>query len=114
MRALWTSGLTSTGSNPFFNELLLKISAKPVEMIARKPQPTSAHGACSREEPLPKLLPAIRICALQVTPIAEEALPETVLIGHLEKTSWDDLVRVHVFGGERNRMRRQCREFRHD
>ena len=26
-------------------------------MTARKPQPTSAHGACSRDEPQPKLSP---------------------------------------------------------
>ena len=59
----YTSGLTTTGSKPFFNELPLKMSANEVEMTTRSPQPTSAHGACSREEPQPKLSPASKTCA---------------------------------------------------
>ena len=46
------------GSRPFFSELLRKMSAISVLITARKPQSSSAQGACSREEPQPKLRPA--------------------------------------------------------
>jgi len=36
------------------------MSAKPVLMTARKPKSSSAQGACSRDEPQPKLWPATR------------------------------------------------------
>src|SRR5262245_31949723 len=37
------------------------MSAKEVERIARTPQDASAQGACSRDEPAPKLSPTSRI-----------------------------------------------------
>jgi hypothetical protein len=37
------------------------MSANSVLMTARMPKSTSAHGACSREEPQPKLRPATRM-----------------------------------------------------
>ena len=54
---------TTIGSSPFFNALLPKMSANDVLTTARNPNPVNAHGACSREEPQPKLSPAMRICA---------------------------------------------------
>ena len=56
-RWAWVSGSTAIGSTPFFSALLRKMSAKPVEMTARMPHAASAHGACSRDEPVPKLAP---------------------------------------------------------
>src|ERR1035437_4769687 len=44
-----------------------KMSAKLVEMMARMPHARSAHGACSREEPEPKLSPTSRICLPALT-----------------------------------------------
>src|SRR5579872_815356 len=58
-----TSRGTTIGSSEFFSEFCLKISAKEVLMTARKPYCVSAHGACSRELPQPKLSPASRIFA---------------------------------------------------
>ena len=54
------SSSTTMGSRPFFSALLRKMSAKLVERIARMPHEVSAHGACSRDEPHPKLSPASR------------------------------------------------------
>jgi hypothetical protein len=51
------------GSSPFLKQLLKKMSAKLGAMIARKPYWSSAHGACSRDEPHPKFLRATRIDA---------------------------------------------------
>ena len=56
----WSS---TTGTIPFCMQLLRKMSAKLGAMIARKPISFSAQGACSREEPEPKLRPATRIVA---------------------------------------------------
>ncbi|MCY1495614.1 hypothetical protein D9M68_295190 [compost metagenome] len=42
------------GSRPFLKLLLKKMSAKLGAMMVRKPYSSSAHGACSREEPQPK------------------------------------------------------------
>ena len=39
-------------------QLLRKMSAKEGATMARKPWSSSAQGACSREEPQPKLAPA--------------------------------------------------------
>ena len=63
IKRVCVSGFTVTGSRPFFMALLRKISAKDVLMTARIPQPVNAQGACSRDEPQPKLSPATRICA---------------------------------------------------
>ena len=46
---------------PVLEALLRKMSAISVLMTARKPKSSSAHGACSRDEPQPKLRPATRI-----------------------------------------------------
>src|SRR5271165_4503247 len=51
-------GGTTIGNSEFLSELLLKISANDVLITARKPYCVSAHGACSRELPQPKLSPA--------------------------------------------------------
>ena len=53
---------------PFLKQLLKKMSAKEVEMTQRMPKSLIAHGACSREEPQPKLSPATRIFAVAVLP----------------------------------------------
>ena len=44
-------------------QLVRKMSAKLGAITTRKPWSSSAHGACSREEPQPKLRPATRIDA---------------------------------------------------
>ena len=49
------------GSRPFLKLLLKKMSAKLGAISARKPYCSSAHGACSREEPQPKFLRASRM-----------------------------------------------------
>mmetsp|Transcript_2513 Transcript_2513/g.4267 ORF Transcript_2513/g.4267 Transcript_2513/m.4267 type:complete len:224 (+) Transcript_2513:159-830(+) len=56
---------STIGSMPFLKLLLKKMSAKDVDTITLMPKSSSAQGACSREEPQPKLSPAIRICALR-------------------------------------------------
>ena len=96
------------------SELLLKMSAKLVDRIAWMPQLRSAHGACSRELPVPKLSPARRIlrpgmpgwsrmnggsflaAVLLEPPVAEQRVREALLVGHLEVAGRDDLVRVDV------------------
>ena len=57
----WLAGSSTTGTRPFLSALLRKMSAMRVETTARMPASTSAHGACSRDEPQPKLSPATRI-----------------------------------------------------
>ena len=54
---------TRIGSTPFWKQLLKKMSAKLVEMTQRTPKSSSAQGACSREEPQPKLSSATMIFA---------------------------------------------------
>jgi hypothetical protein len=51
------------GSIPFLKQLFAKMSANVGAMITRNPNSPSAHGACSREEPQPKFLPATSIDA---------------------------------------------------
>mmetsp|Transcript_464 Transcript_464/g.1511 ORF Transcript_464/g.1511 Transcript_464/m.1511 type:complete len:301 (-) Transcript_464:1415-2317(-) len=56
-----TSALGSVmGSMPFLKQLFLKISAMVVEITHRMPRSRSAHGACSRDDPQPKLSPVTR------------------------------------------------------
>ena len=50
------------GKIPFLKQLLKKMSAKLVEIMHFIPKSSKAHGACSREEPQPKLSPATIIC----------------------------------------------------
>ena len=54
------AGSSTIGRSPFLSALFRKMSATRVEITARMPWSTSAHGACSREEPHPKLSPATR------------------------------------------------------
>mmetsp|Transcript_63643 Transcript_63643/g.164251 ORF Transcript_63643/g.164251 Transcript_63643/m.164251 type:complete len:204 (+) Transcript_63643:518-1129(+) len=51
------------GNMPFLKQLLKKMSAKLVEIKHRMPKSLIAHGACSREEPQPKLSPQTMILA---------------------------------------------------
>ena len=59
------SGGRTTGRMPFLKQLLKKMSAKLVEITQRMPKSSSAQGACSRDEPQPKLSPATMISALR-------------------------------------------------
>ena len=112
---------TTIGSTPFLRLLLRKMSANEVDRIARTPHAVSAHGACSRDEPAPKLSPTSRIAAARPSPgwsrtkrrlleravlleppVAEERLGEAVLVGHLEVARRDDLVGVDVLGRQRD------------
>ena len=52
---------TITGTSPFLRLLLRKMSAISVETTALMPKSSSAHGACSRDDPQPMLRPATRI-----------------------------------------------------
>ena len=116
---------TATGSRPFFIAFCLKMSANDGATMARRPQPTSAQGACSRDEPQPKLAPATRICApgrvgsvereVEVgravgpaAPVGEDAVAEAALVGHLEEPRRDDLVGVDVVDGKHDVDRRQA------
>ena len=63
IRSASSEGVTTTGSRPLLKQLLLKMSAKLVEITHMIPKSISAHGACSRELPQPKLSPAIRTLA---------------------------------------------------
>ena len=59
-----TSASGSTAQTmPTLPQFERKMSAKLGATIARKPASSSAHGACSRDEPEPKFLPAARIGA---------------------------------------------------
>jgi len=52
---------TTIARMPFLAQLLKKMSAKLVEITQRIPKSVSAQGACSRDEPQPKLSPTTRI-----------------------------------------------------
>ena len=52
--------LVSIGTRPILIEFNLKISANFVEIIASNPQSCRPQGACSLEEPVPKLSPATK------------------------------------------------------
>ncbi len=60
---LSTDLTNAIGNIPFLKQLFAKISANDGAMIARNPYSPSAHGACSRDDPQPKFLPATRIDA---------------------------------------------------
>ena len=98
------------------------MSANDVLITARNPKPVSAHGACSRDEPQPKLSPASRICApcgigrVQdevrlrrtvgvVAPVGEQRGAEAGLVGHLEIARGNDLIRVDVVRRDGDRVR---------
>mmetsp|Transcript_5226 Transcript_5226/g.16490 ORF Transcript_5226/g.16490 Transcript_5226/m.16490 type:complete len:249 (-) Transcript_5226:1212-1958(-) len=69
----WSRG-RMTGSMPFLKQLLKKMSANDVETRQRMPRSLMDHGACSRDDPHPKLSPATRIFA---APFAQGALLST-------------------------------------
>jgi len=54
-------GSTTIGRTPFLRLLLRKMSAYEVYRIARIPMAFSAQGACSRDDPAPKLSPTRRM-----------------------------------------------------
>src|SRR6056300_2028906 len=54
---------STIGSIPFLKQLLKKMSANDVETTTLIPKSDKAHGACSRDDPQPKLSPAMRIDA---------------------------------------------------
>ena len=114
---------TTTGSSPFFRQLLRKMSAISVLMTARMPKSSSAHGACSRDEPQPKLRPAtstwqpcglrlvqhevgLRLAGLVVAPVGEQRdCRGPSRIGGGQEAGRDDLVRVDVGGRHDDRPR---------
>jgi len=53
----WLAG-SVTGTIPVLKQLALKMSAKLGAIKAPKPASRIAHGACSRDDPQPKLAPA--------------------------------------------------------
>ena len=91
------------------------------------PHAASAHGACSRELPVPKLSPASRILrpghpglvederrvlerpVLLEPPVAEQRVGEALLVGDLEVARRDDLVGVDVLGRQRHDRAREAR-----
>ncbi len=54
---------STTGTRPFFVQLLRKMSLKLGAITASKPPCWMAHTACSRDEPTPNAGPATRIDA---------------------------------------------------
>ncbi len=114
---------TTMGSSPFISELLRKMSAISVLMTARMPKSSSAHGACSREEPQPKLRSGHqhlatggrRLIQDEVglgSPVRarnasreKQLLPKPDPGGRGEKARRDDLVGVDVAGGQYHRAR---------
>ena len=71
-------------------------------MIASKPKSSSAQGACSREEPQPKLRPGdqdrvrLQLDLAVADPVVEEELAEAGPLDPLEELLGDDLVGVDV------------------
>ena len=103
----YAASSSATGRRPFLVAFCWKMSANERATIARKPQSTSAHGACSREEPQPKLSPARRIFAPfasgarsgksgRVRQSAKRRSREALLVGALEEARRNDLIGVDV------------------
>ena len=130
MRSTTSSG-SATGNNPLPSALLRKMSANSLLTTARKPKPSSAHGACSREEPQPKFFPATSSCARLrfrtiehevgpwsarriVAPIREEIVAEPEAVGGLEKARGNDLIGVDVLERQHDGGRAQSDERLHD
>jgi hypothetical protein len=97
----------TTGTSPILTQFVRKMSPNDGATIASKPQSWSAQGACSRDEPQPKLRPARRnLRALRLgpveleagllRPVVEEELSEARAFDALEELLRDDLVRVDV------------------
>ena len=79
---LSTSGGTTIGSSEFFSEFCLKMSAKLVLITARNPNCVSAHGACSRELPQPKLSPASRTMRALRRRLVEDEIGVRIALAH--------------------------------
>ncbi len=97
----------TTGTRPFFVQLLRKMSEKLGAITASKPYCWSAHTACSRDEPTPNAGPATRIVGAGealvvehevavVAPRREQALLVAGALDPLEPLGGDDLVGVDV------------------
>ena len=91
-----------------------KMSPKLGASTTRNPSSSSAHAACSREEPQPKLRPATRIAApaysgsvqLEVRvlhPVEEQELAVARALDPLQELLRDDLVGVDVGAVEQAR-----------
>ena len=91
------------------------MSANEGAITARKPKSASAHTACSRELPQPKLARATRILELLealivehelaiglIAPIVKESFGEPAAHHRLQKLLGDDLVGIDVFAVERS------------
>ncbi len=89
--------------------------------MALMPHAVSAHGACSRDDPAPKLSPTrstwrpcisgsvedevrVRAAVGQVAPVVEQGAREARLLGRLEEPRGDDLVRVDVLCRQRDEL----------
>ena len=102
-----------TGS-PRLVQLPKKISANDSPTKALKPQRISACGACSRDEPQPKLLPTTRIARPRITRVVEGVLALRGLarrprrrggrcpskVTHLQEAGRDDAVGVDVVAAQ--------------
>ena len=113
-----SSAFSVTGRKPFFRQLLWKISANSGAITARKPASSSAHTACSRELPHPKLLRATKIDApwyrglfstkslfslpSRITPpIDKQPAPQPGAHDRLEELLRDDLIGIDIGAIER-------------
>ncbi|MDZ7906605.1 MAG: hypothetical protein U5N55_13145 [Cypionkella sp.] len=110
------AGWRMTQGMPSVVQLPKKISAKFSAMTARKPYFWIACGACSREEPQPKLAPERRIVAPLkrgvvervgavgavgvLADVVEEEFAETVEGDALHEARRDDAVGVDVVAGD--------------
>ena len=79
-----------------------KMSPNDGATIALKPKSSSAHGACSRDEPQPKFLPRdqdrvrLELDLAVAEPVVEEELAEARALDALQELLGDDLVGVDV------------------
>ena len=98
---------------PFFIALERKMSANELLTTARNPNPARAQEACSREEPHPKLFPAIRIAApcasgrfsgkpVPLPEVREQMLAHPFARRGRQEARRDDLVRVDVVERQRD------------
>ena len=65
-------GVDGDGQKAFLSALARKMSANERAITASKPKSASAHTACSRDEPQPKLLPA---SSTRASPVASKRAP---------------------------------------
>ena len=90
------------GNSPTFVQFVKKMSPKERGTIALNPKSSRAHGACSREEPHPKLRArdedrvGLQLNLAVADPVVEEKLAETASLHPLEELLGDDLIGVDV------------------